>query len=820
MVESWLKDSSSVMDAELYGTEWQWFGCDRQSRRGGGLGYLVKRALKPRTPKPGKECLLWLEVEFCEKWYIALIYLIPHTPGANLMAILTELARGIVEYSGKGKIVIMGDFNARVGNLPNSMNLLTGSHAPFAITRTSKDQKVSSLGRKVMATLNSAGMVLLNGVGGVAEFTTHGNTVIDFIWAQSGDLHAIEQFTVVEEKVKLSDHFMVTATFKLPGKHAGPQPGSADHRRVRWNVNSRGNPDHWSNLQKIGNRIMAEWTPRMTGLHSDQKMKAEAIWDTWLGDMQRTVELGLGYVQPTKPRRQDHDAQLAKLIELRNAARKTRDRVEGKDRASAQEELRTLHKKVRQRLEVVEARVKKRRSSEIQANSSKNPRVYWDLLKKTVGLGRKKHTLPDEVIFDGVVASGDKVLEVWREAFRRLFAVDHDEKTFRKEFLEEIKQEVSDELRCSNQLDSLNKDINKPIECKEVHTVITNLKLGKAAGVDSLMYEIFKFGGEGIHQATARLCNEIFELERIPKDWARGLIFPLFKDGDNRIPDNYRGITLLSVVGKIYSSVLNNRVTSWCEKNGVLSEEQAAFRAGRSTVDHILTVSELVRSRKVRRKETHCAFLDIRKAYDMLDRDALWKRLIDVGLRGKLWRVLRNLYDVVESSVLVGHRRTEWFQVEAGVRQGCILSPILFAIFIDGLVRAVKRVRVTSTLEGIKLNILLFADDVILLADSRKDLQKLLDAVYEYSQKWRFKWNVLKSKVMRFGSRKAQKLQYYLGFQALEVVKSFKYLGVEIQENLSWTSTKRRFAEKAKTRIPLVTKAVIEGLSVRTGESR
>jgi len=71
---------------------------------------------------------------------------------------------------------------------------------------------------------------------------------------------------------------------------------------------------------------------------------------------------------------------------------------------------------------------------------------------------------------------------------------------------------------------------------------------------------------------------------------------------------------------------------------------------------------------------------------------------------------------------------------------------------------------------------------------------------------------------MRFGSRKAQKQQYYLGFQALEVVKSFKYLGVEIQENLSWTSTKRRFAEKAKTRIPLVTKAVIEGLSVRTGE--
>jgi len=307
--------------------------------------------------------------------------------------------------------------------------------------------------------------------------------------------------------------------------------------------------------------------------------------------------------------------------------------------------------------------------------------------------------------------------------------VDHDERNFNAKFQEEIRQEISDETQCSHQFDSLNLDLNKPIECQEVCSVIAKLKQGKAAGIDSLVYEIFKFGGEGITQSTARLCTEIFELERIPKDWARGLIFPLYKDGDNRVPDNYRGITLLSVVGKIYTSVLNNRVVNWCERNGVLSEEQAAFRAGRSTVDHILSVSELARARRKRRKKTHCAFLDIKKAYDMLDRDALWKTLLNAGLRGKMWRILRNLYDIVESAVLVGQQRTEWFQVEAGVRQGCILSPILFAIFIDGLVAAVKRVRVSSTMKSLKLNILLFADDVVLLADSSQDLQKLLDAV-------------------------------------------------------------------------------------------
>jgi hypothetical protein len=473
---------------------------------------------------------------------------------------------------------------------------------------------------------------------------------------------------------------------------------------------------------------------------------------------------------------------------------------------------------VRQRLEIVKTRDTERRNKEIQNSSSKNPRVYWDMLKRTVGLGKKKVTIPDEVLFEGVVASGDKILEVWREAFRKLYAVAADEKGTHTEFLEEIRQEINEEERRSYQWDTINKDLSLPIESKEVQSVISSLKQGKAAGVDSMVNEIFKFGGEGISQSTARLCNEIFELERIPKDWARGLIFPLFKDGDNRVPDNYRGITLLSVVGKIYTSALNKRVTDWCERNGVLSEEQAAFRAGRSPVDHLFTVSELIRARRKQRKQTFCAFLDIKKAYDSLDRSTIWKRLIEVGLRGKMWRVLRNLYDVVESSVLVGHRRTEWFPVEGGVRQGCILSPILFALFIDGLVGAVKRVRVASTLEGSKLNILLFADDVALLANSRSDLQKLLDAVYEYSQKWRFKWNCSKSKVMRFGSREVSKQHYFLGFQELEVVKSFKYLGVDIQDNLSWAGTKKRLEGKAKARIPLITKATIEGLSIKTGE--
>jgi len=105
----------------------------------------------------------------------------------------------------------------------------------------------------------------------------------------------------------------------------------------------------------------------------------------------------------------------------------------------------------------------------------------------------------------------------------------------------------------------------------------------------------------------------------------------------------------LSVVGKLYSMVLNRRVTNWCEERKILVEEQAGFRPGRSTQDHLFSLSEIVRTRKKMGLETHCCFLDIKKAYDRVFRVGLWKRMLDVGIKGKLWRIIRQIYEVVES---------------------------------------------------------------------------------------------------------------------------------------------------------------------------
>src|SRR5690242_10587979 len=110
-----------------------------------------------------------------------------------------------------------------------------------------------------------------------------------------------------------------------------------------------------------------------------------------------------------------------------------------------------------------------------------------------------------------------------------------------------------------------------------------------------------------------------FETECVPHDWARGLIFPIFKQGDERLPGNYRGITLLSVVAKLYSRVIMRRVSLWCEKQGSISEEQAGFRPERGTIDQ--------EDRMEEQKDTFCVFLDIAKAYDTTWREGVWKRL-------------------------------------------------------------------------------------------------------------------------------------------------------------------------------------------------
>jgi hypothetical protein len=135
---------------------------------------------------------------------------------------------------------------------------------------------------------------------------------------------------------------------------------------------------------------------------------------------------------------------------------------------------------------------------------------------------------------------------------------------------------------------------------------------------------MLKFGGSQVERALWQLFNEIWTKdERFPIAWSRGLIFPIFKGGPEEaklLPSKYRGITLLSVIGQLYTIVLNERLVEFCEAKAILAEEQAGFRRERSTIDQLFIMHELIKGRP---KKTFCCFLDIQKAYDTVWRDEL-----------------------------------------------------------------------------------------------------------------------------------------------------------------------------------------------------
>ena len=327
---------------------------------------------------------------------------------------------------------------------------------------------------------------------------------------------------------------------------------------------------------------------------------------------------------------------------------------------------------------------------------------------------------------------------------------------------------------------------------KEVGEALKKLKNGTAAGEDGILTEILKGGGEVMVRSLTKMFNKVWEEENSPEGWGKGIIVALYKDdGDMADPGNYRGIALLSIVGKLFGRVINKRLMEWVEKNEVV-EEQAGFRPKRGCVDQLFILTEVIQRRLVEGKPTYLAFIDVRKAYDRVWRDGLWKRVWDAGIQGKMWRMLRAMYEKAQSCVMVEGELSDWFVSEIGVRQGCVLSPVLYSIFINGFAKTL----INSSIGGVEvggevLQMLLFADDIVLFADSASQLQKMLEVMEGYCKKWRFEVNTKKSQVMVCGEEN-EEFEWMFNGKSLVKVDEYKYLGLSMTSNGLWVQTIER----------------------------
>lgn len=228
-------------------------------------------------------------------------------------------------------------------------------------------------------------------------------------------------------------------------------------------------------------------------------------------------------------------------------------------------------------------------------------------------------------------------------------------------------------------------------------------------------------------------------------------------------------------------------MTSFVEENKLLSEFQAGFRPGYSTIDHIYTVTNLVKFYKSRKKKVYAFFIDLRSAFDWIDRSALMYKLNELGFSHQFISVIRDLYSETSSCVWDGNKISKDFKTTMGLKQGCLLSPSLFALFIDDVTKILSG---GINIAGLIVKILLYADDMVIFAETVESLQLMINKIGRYFETWNLQLNLDKSKIMIFrsGGRLARNEKWLYKGQPIEVVNEYKYLGVLLTSQLSWTN--------------------------------
>ena len=185
--------------------------------------------------------------------------------------------------------------------------------------------------------------------------------------------------------------------------------------------------------------------------------------------------------------------------------------------------------------------------------------------------------------------------------------------------------------------------LNSDISPKEVTEAIHHLKANKAAGPDGSIPEVYKHADGKIISFLVHLFNTIFTPGEYPEAWTEAIILLLYKKGSTHEPDNYRGIFLLNVGSKLDSHIINKRLSRWAEDHDVPGDIQAGFRKDHSTIDHIFTLFfSMIQRQLLRNKKLYVAFIDFRKAFDLIAQCKLWPFLSRTGIKGKMLQTIQS----------------------------------------------------------------------------------------------------------------------------------------------------------------------------------
>ena len=282
-------------------------------------------------------------------------------------------------------------------------------------------------------------------------------------------------------------------------------------------------------------------------------------------------------------------------------------------------------------------------------------------------------------------------------------------------------------------------------------------------------------------EAIKALFNVILQHPTVISTWNTSMIVPIHKKGSKMNPENYRGISLLSCFGKFFTAILNQRLLVFVIENDILSNAQLGFIAGNRTSDALLILYNLINyyCHKNKKRIFGC-FVDFEKAFDKVPRYTLFQKLLKYEINGNFYNCLVNLYTEDKACVKIGNQISNFFSRTQGVKQGCILSPLLFNIFLSDFQKDIEKeenepVEITT---GDPLGCIIWADDILLLAKSEVGLSNMLNTLKTYTEKNGMNINVDKTKVMVFNKNGRHiRKSFPYGENKIDSTRQYKYLG-------------------------------------------
>ena len=431
-------------------------------------------------------------------------------------------------------------------------------------------------------------------------------------------------------------------------------------------------------------------------------------------------------------------------------------------------------------------------------------KLFWKLLK-----GQRNSSQMHAFLVEGKLLSDvDQIRDMWANYFEAL-GTPFASSNFDNDFYDRVTTHVHGIfINCTEDSSGV---LNEPLQYEEVAKVCSRLKRGTSGVL--IDYEHILFAGPPLWKHLFCLFQEFFLNGSICSTLKTGIILPLFKGKGAKAnnKENYRGITLFPTLCKIYEIILLNRLENYASHNQYFSEMQFGFQEGVGCTEASFTILETINHMLERGSKIFGCFLDVRKAFDTVWIDGLlYKLFTELGIKGRMWVAIKDLYTDVKARVLYSGSLSRSFDVSQGTGQGRILAPFMYKVYINSLLHVLTDHCYSICINSSKLASPSFSDDVSLIALHPSFLTTFMNICHEYSLTWRYEFNHSKSGIVTFGETKTvhhasmNEREWRLGDDIVQELYEYKNLGVLKNYIGSFSSNVRDNIEKTRKKAGMI----------------